>query len=299
MPLRVKKTQFLSGLSNSQGQAVIEYILLLVVSVSLVLGLTYQIFTPMKSFIDDYMGSYVQCLLDTGTLPKFGGDASAQAPEDIDSGCVAKFKNVAGNIGANDTSPSSSGSRSGGADSSNSHSNQSSDSSNNSEKSGNSNSESSTYAGSASRDGSRFVQKANSAHSGLEGRGSNGKVVEIAANGNTSNGFFNGNKGGGPTVIHRKSTSVSMDGLTQEQKKRLEKNAGNEGRTVSLPGDDLSPSKKKMLVKKPEPKAPVMEDDQPMTVGNFIRYLFIAALILALVIFIGGQALQMSKSAEK
>ncbi|MNL36311.1 hypothetical protein D3C87_1583850 [compost metagenome] len=61
----------------------------------------------------------------------------------------------------------------------------------------------------------------------------------------------------------------------------------------------LTPPVKKMAVKKPEPKTQVEAEESGFTIGNFIRIIFIAALVIALVIFIGGQALQMSKSFEK
>ena len=63
--------------------------------------------------------------------------------------------------------------------------------------------------------------------------------------------------------------------------------------------DGRMPASKKTQVKKPEAKADLLPDDEPMTIGNFIRFLFIAALVIALFLFIGGQALQMSKSFEK
>ncbi|MDC0980433.1 hypothetical protein OAQ84_01720, partial [Bdellovibrionales bacterium] len=51
--------------------------------------------------------------------------------------------------------------------------------------------------------------------------------------------------------------------------------------------------KVRKIAKKGEP-AP----DEPLTFGNFLRYLIIAAIIIALIIFIGGQALQLGKGME-
>ena len=40
------------------------------------------------------------------------------------------------------------------------------------------------------------------------------------------------------------------------------------------------------------------QQDSPMTFGNFIRFLIIAAIIIALVVLVGGQMLQVGKSMD-
>ncbi|MBO9666737.1 MAG: hypothetical protein J7501_07965 [Bdellovibrio sp.] len=292
MPKRVKNSQKSAGLTNDRGQAVIEYVLLLIISVSLILMLVYQIFKPMQQFVQGFMGDYVACLLETGELPALGGDDTAAA----DKGCTSKFNNVAGNANGGKGSGSSNSS------SSDSSKNQDSSSSKNSSGSDSSNSSSnSRYAGSGSRNNGRYISNGRSGRRGLEGPASSqqGKVVEIALDGGGSGGFFQKTTSAGYVETGRKVASVPVTGLTEDEKKKLEKKANAGNKTSVAAGEGFTPAVKKIAVKKPEAKPVMMKEDEPLTIGNFIRYLFIAALIIALVIFLGGQALQFSKSGEK
>ncbi|MFS4458860.1 hypothetical protein [Bdellovibrio sp. HCB2-146] len=285
MPLRVKNSQKLTGLNNNSGQALIEYVLILVITVSLVLALIYQVFKPFQNFIQSYMGSYVQCLLETGELPSFGyGEAAIN-----EEGCDAKFAAASWNKGR---PPIGTGGNTGNNQSSSSQNSGSSGSDSSSGSGGGS------YAGSNSRNGRSMFRAPRSAPRGVGEATTGGKVVEIALDGNGAGGFFKGSTGGGYVRPARKITAVGITGLTEEEKKKLAKKAENGGKQMVVQGG-LTPPVKKIAVKKPEPKPQVEAEESGFTIGNFIRILFIAALIIALVIFIGGQALQMSKSFEK
>ena len=71
-----------------QGQAVIEYILILIMVVSIILGVLYQFNDVFKNFIHSYFGDYIACLLETGELPTLGGDGGPNQGV-----CNAQFKN--------------------------------------------------------------------------------------------------------------------------------------------------------------------------------------------------------------
>ncbi|HPI40080.1 MAG TPA: hypothetical protein PLJ21_04705, partial [Pseudobdellovibrionaceae bacterium] len=74
--------------SNQRGQALTEYILVVVVTVAILIGLASQVFTPLQKFLQGYMGSYVECLLETGELPAtLGGDYESAATSE----CRAKL----------------------------------------------------------------------------------------------------------------------------------------------------------------------------------------------------------------
>ena len=62
--------------SKSSGQAVLEYLLVLFVTVAIILGLLYQFNSGFKVFLDNFFGDYIACLLETGELPSLG----AQGP---------------------------------------------------------------------------------------------------------------------------------------------------------------------------------------------------------------------------
>lgn len=287
---RVKKSQFTARLANNQGQALVEYILMLVITVSLIIALMNQIFKPFGEFVDNYMGKYVGCLLEYGELPSFGSEAGS--PVDEDSECEKRFQKGSATAGRPPINNGGSGGSSGGKGSSKNGSGSDSSDSSGGGSSG-------TYAGSSSRGGSRYVASRRRPSRGMEssdGAGS-GKVVEIALESGGNNGFFRGSNGRNYAGPNRKRMAVGIAGLTEAERKKLEKKAEGTAHIMSA-GEGLEKPPKKIAVKPPEKKVPV-EELPPMTIGNFIRYLFIAGIIIALVIFIGGQALQMSKSGEK
>jgi Cobalamin biosynthesis protein CobN and related Mg-chelatases len=290
MPLRVKKSEIRAGLSGQSGQALIEYVLILIITVSLVLMLMTQIFEPFQKFIQSYMGDYVSCLLETGELPSLGSDDTTAA----DEGCNKQFENASWTKGRPATG---SGSTSTGSSSDSSSS--SSSSSSDSDSSSSSGSSNSRYAGSNSRNGSRYFNTPQSRSSGLDGQAQgDGKTVEIALDNGGGGSFFSGNNSSVAIRQQRKVSYVPVTGLTEAEKKKVQKK--EESKATVLPtGDGVGKPAKKTAVKKPEPKPEFEAEEKPFTIGNFIRILFIAAIIIAIVIFIGGQALQMSKSMEK
>lgn len=294
MLLRVKKSQNTSRpetvcLDNNRGQALIEYVLILIITVSLVLALISQIFKPFGQFIDSYMGSYVGCLLEYGELPTLGSSDPAQADED--SECNKKFAEGSLTGGRPPKGAGNSASSADGSVNSKSSNSSSSDSGGGSGGS---------YAGSNSRGGSRYINPGRRASVGVgEGNAAQGsqKVVEIASDGSGGNSFFGSNRSSRTIVRERKSMAIGIAGLTEAERKKLEKKTSGGGATMVI-AEGPAPAPKKTLLKPPEVKA-ALPEEEPLTVGNFIRYLFIAALVIALVIFIGGQALQMSKSYDK
>ena len=66
-----------NSLLNKRGQAAVEYILLLVITVSLVMG-AKKAFSSLDKFINHYIGEYVICLMEYGELPSLGVSDSTQ-----------------------------------------------------------------------------------------------------------------------------------------------------------------------------------------------------------------------------
>jgi len=67
------------ALRSESGQAVLEYILILVVVVGIILGVMYQLDTAFKKYVQSYFGDYIACLLETGEMPSLGaGDGANQ-----------------------------------------------------------------------------------------------------------------------------------------------------------------------------------------------------------------------------
>lgn len=292
----MKKSDRISRLENNYGQAAIEYVLMLVVSVAMVIALAMQIFTPFSEFISNYMGTYVGCLLEYGELPTLGGD-NPSGPDD-DSECNRKFVPATASRGRPPVNNNSSNSSAGGSKSSSSSSsaaNRSSSSS--STQSGSNKSSEATHAGSESRGGSRNILHNRRPAFGAEsGSGSGGKIVEITLD-NKGQSHFSSKNVGSFTVPSSKTKALGLAGLTEAEREKIIKKSEGGGR-LTFASDGIGNSSKKTLVKKPEIKT-VTEKEQPFTIGNFMRYLLIAAIVIALLIFIGGQALQMSKSFDK
>lgn len=282
MPLTVKNSPTLSRLGNNRGQSIIEYTLILIVTVAILLLLMNVMFKPFGEFISNYMGKYTACLLEYGELPSFGNDTPSEVDED--SECDKQFQVASWERGRPPAPQGGTTSTTSG---------KTTTTRRETPRSG------SSYAGSSSRGGSSNINIGRRPSGGIEGGGAkrNGKVLEIALENNGSGGFFRSSRGERWSVNSQRTRSVGLTGLTEAEKKELEKKAdGTAG--VLKTGESIKPPTKKLLVKPPPIKDTVRED-KPFTLGNFIRYLFIAALVIALVVFIGGQALQMSKSGEK
>ncbi len=265
---------------SQSGQAATEYILLLVITVAIILALMTQFFKPLQTFLTSYMGDYTACLLQTGELPSLGGNSTTAA----DEGCNAKFQPATINLGRPPNGQNGATPPNGAPPEKNPNSSATS---------------SSSYGGSNSRNGSnRIFNGPRGTPSSDVTAGANGKKIEIANEGGGSGEFFKSSYAGANDRSVTKSVAISGSQLSAAEKKKLAKKAEKAPRTTINEGG--GGNLKKMPLKVPERKPTSLEEeDKPFTLGNFIRMLFIICIILAIVIFVGGQVLQMSKSFEK
>ncbi|WP_413289414.1 hypothetical protein [Bdellovibrio sp. HCB337] len=261
----------------------VEYVLVLIVSVALVMALAYQVFTPLRDFLKSYMGDYIACLLETGELPSLG-DAST---EEIlaEEGCNAKFEaaTLAGGRPPNSAQGGKNGDQS--------------QNKNSSDSSSSGGGGSSVGPGSSSRGGNLLIssmKKRNATETGVAAE----KVTEIPLADNGSR-FYNRRDSYSEGSINRtdKSTYVGIAGLTEEEKKKQARKDGS-GRTIAM-GENFAPPPKKIPIKKPAAPPTVEAEETPFTLGNFFRFLIIAAIVIALVMVLGSQALKIAKSQEK
>jgi hypothetical protein len=280
----VQKLKNRSSLSSQNGQALVEYVLVLVVSVALVMALAAQVFTPFRDFLKAYMGDYIACLLETGELPSLGNESTKDLL--AEEGCNASFQaaTVAGG-----RPPSSSKAA---AEQQAKNKQGSSDSG-----SGGSSAVGPGSAGSNSTGGNLLVSSMKR-KTATEVASAASKTTEIPlAEGGSK--FYNrrNSYSEGTISASQKSTYVGVAGLTEEEKKKQERKE-NTNRSIAT-GENFAPPPKKIPVKKPEPKPDVIAEESPMTFGNFFRFLLIAAIVIALVMVLGSQALKIAKSQEK
>ncbi len=280
------------------GQATVEYILVVFVSVVLVVTATRIFFPGVRSFIDDFMGGYVSCLLETGELPKFGDDSG------IDSGECNPAGFAAGNSASADV-PSPTGSKNPN-NNGNSAENSSSDQNPTATKS--SSSARSTRGGAGSNGGSRstFTVGQSSAGRGTAGNdggaGAGGdKKIDVSEDGSGGGGGYFGSAGNRGRS-RKKFTGNFLGGeLPAEAKARARADEKESRTAVPIAEAGGSSASKKVPLVAPEKTTKAVADItmEGLDIAMIIKIVMIAAIIIILLLLIGGQALQLSKSWEK
>lgn len=305
---------------NQQGQAVVEYILLLVVIISMLMA-TKGLFAGANKFIDDYVGKYFICLMDYGELPKLGNsDSDLIKHSSGGNPCAAKFT-VAG--GASLTGGSTGGSTStngkdstskiaGGKDSSSSSSSKGgSDSSKNSKgKNGSSGSDSDSLgngsnggAGNSNYANGRIQRSRSSGTSdGPNDNGSNKtKIIEDEQAGGSRNRFDDNGRSGNKTEYkyNRYKAITSGQMFDEIEKKSAREVRKSEPKVVSKAAEEgFRPGPRKNAFIPQERKIANIEDDKETNFGfgAMMKWLMIAGMVVAIIVFFGGQIMNYSNS---
>ena len=273
------------------GVAILEYILILVIIVVIALSLLYQFNHTFKTYAGMLFDGYYRCLMETGELPGTGTQCSAEFGNfDMKSGKKLVSENAGfGPMGS-------------GADGANGSDANKKDGSKDAagkggEKTGRNRGgrNASTGVGSMGRSG-RFK----SAPMGKLATTS-GEVASQASESPGQN--MTPVRSVGYVNQRRRARALSMSYFVSgdtEEKKRTE--ARPASASVAVGNNDqaaLRPSKRPYT----PPRAPAEAGDTDagggFTFGKLIRTLIIVALIMAIVVFFGGQLLQISKSGEK
>lgn len=268
--------------TRSSGQALIEYILVVCITVIIIATLVQRMYRPMDNFVRNIMGTYVGCLLETGELPKLGADSADQA----DSECkIDLFADGAptGEQAENDKDKDD---------------DKSDDEDEESSKAGGS------RAGYAGRGGvRRTFALGGGRRRGTMGaekfvlKGEEGGGSRLSGGGNdyfgsSSRGFAN----------QRRSRYVAITGAMAEEvakkNKNREKTKITVPKEVSIGGQGGT---KKLALQPPEHQDRQLASDDiaSLDISQIIKFILIAGIILILVILIGGQMLSLSKSWEK
>lgn len=270
---------------NSQsGQALVEYILIVGISVALILGLMNQLYKPFGAWLDDYMGQYLECLLDVGELPSFGSDL-------ISGECNSKFEKFSGTAGRPPKSSSS------GKDSAN----QSRSNSANANESNRSN-DGSGAATIANRNASRRGGDpfTNGKPTGSDSVGkSDGDATLTEKLPETS--YIKFRRGAAATILAGERTGRgSTESIFIVDKKKAGEGEGISKKGPVIVEEQIVDSKtKKLLMKPAERKSASEEAEEPWSVSDYLRYGLVFLILIAIILFLIGQAAQISKSMEK
>jgi hypothetical protein len=290
-----EKIKIRSSFWDCSGQAMVEYTLMLIVSVAFIIGLGTQLFKPMQTFLKAYMGDYVSCLMETGELPSLGDSDAANNLQDM--GCNARFEPA---TLANGRPPTSASSKS---DSSSSSSTSSSSDAKSASKSDGSDGADKTGGSGGGGSGSSSATGAVAPHfkSGSRGTETGGanpeKVTEVPLSEEQQSSFYNRQGSWGSESVGRssKAVAVGIAGVMEEEKRKQQR-LENSSRIIAS-GETLTGPPKKIAIKKPEKKT-VEAPEEPMTFGDFFKFLLIAAIIIAIFVVLGSQALKIAKSDE-
>lgn len=264
--------------NDQSGQALVEYVLLLAVSIALILGLANQVYKPFGNWIQDYMGAYLECLIDVGELPSLGDNGGSGE-------CSTKFQPA---TIANGRPPK--------AGESNSSGRKPSDRNSDSEGSGSG----SSVAGGSRRSGSQNRGFPVGSQAGADSSANASNAAVITEKMPESNYFRLRSSaytvGGSGTRIG----ANGIQGIITVEQKKIEKR-GQKAYTAGRleEGDSNSQKAKKLLVKPAERKTASEEADRPWSFSEYLKFGLIFLIIVAIILFLAGQILQISKSMEK
>ncbi|OFZ19860.1 MAG: hypothetical protein A2Z20_03655 [Bdellovibrionales bacterium RBG_16_40_8] len=294
-PRRKINTQVLR---NNAGQAIVEYMLILI-AVVVVFLLLLNFNKQFANWTTEHIGDYIACLIEVGELPILGDT----------TGSYCQYKNFtyAGGSGG----PNNSGG------------------SNNSGNPNGTNGTNDTNGSGGSKDKDKDKDKDDKNSTTESGTGSSHSRKSSSGEGGKSDSYSSG--GIKRMRMARKSGSKDNNNKPskEESDKFLDVGSGGSGGAKKIKitrritrlkngraGEDersetmtkvtgssieegTKPEAKQMLVNRKPAMKNVQDDEiEGFSFGNFMRYLLMAAIIVAIVIFVGGQLMQVAKSSE-
>lgn len=298
-----------SALKLSQkGQGTVEVILILVVSIAIVLALGVVYAKPMRGFINAYLGGYFQCLLQTGELPNLGADDSNSNSA---GECKALLVAAMGDMGKGGTNglgavgvTSKNGGKNGnqgknGSGDKNGSNGKDGASGEDDESGGSGGRGSGGSGGGSTRYLTKRIRRAGEAPVTGTSEGSNSQVRDL---GRSKDGKFFKGGNNAQTIIYitKRTTKMGVAGnLISEQDKRKIKKSETTVRTVAGAEVEMKATKRKITMKDREKKETIEQAGASYSLSNIFRILLIIVIVGTLLLFVGGQAMQISKSWEK
>lgn len=252
--------------------------------VVLVVGLAVAFFAPLNDFLAKLNKTYIQCLLETGELPKVGVQAAAVCDEEFPQ---FQGKNLDGVPDSKDGK--------------------------NADNSENEKGESSSSDGSNGTDvggGSSGVNPGNRKSNLIrDGMRSNGSARSEQASDKTTTipvddfdageGFAASNSGNGFGPRGKKRTNkVDPSSLSEYDRKKLEKEQ-SKSRAIAVDSESFTQKKNRKLIVKPPPEQKIQDDLNVQTdFSAYFKIFFFIVIILFIIILMGGQAMQMTNNSD-
>ncbi len=282
----------LKSLGEESGQAILEYILMAFISFLIISGLLYNFNEGMRDYIDSFFSGYLVCLLETGELPSLGNEGGGAVCQGGQFD-MARTNPGAGEglDGSGDGSGTGGDSASDGSDSSSSSSRRrrSRRSSRNADAGGGS-----TAGGvnGSSRPGTQRVQTSN-LDTKVGGEESSSYTGSSAASSSTSSRRAAGRNGRGGRVASFGFAYIEEDKKEKEQNRAPASRKVKDGKKAA----DAAGRAKKIgfTPPPPQPKKGPETNDEGMDFSKYLKWIIIAGLIVAIVVFVGGQGLNITK----
>lgn len=309
------------GSRSRSGQATIEYLLVIVVIISI--AIMFKIINDkyIRPYLNYALGAYIECLLETGQLPFVGSDSSAKSDYNnassdrkvnlsssglADEEVSCRFDSNQINIKAAQEAASAAAGQSG-ENAKNSGSNTNSFKSNNKSSSSSSSSSSSETAGGGNSSNNRGGPGSSFGSAG--GFSSNRPVVRkstaigTAEGGQSSTIYIDEGDGVESSGRRRRRVAGRLD--EQASKKVIAAPQNKEiaeDKKVIAAGEEGSAAMTKRPVNLPPERRAASLDSQEETslgLGGLLKLFLIAGIIIAIVVFFGGQIMNYNNSREK
>lgn len=266
---------------NQRGQGTTEYLLILFLSVAIILGAIVQLNTAFRSWADNYFGEYLTCLLETGELPSLGGGSDGACDGSFKPFSLAEGRPALGNAIGEDGA-NGNGDKNGAAEQ---------EAAPPTVASGSSDSGGAAASGgfnSSRRGGTRFKARRSTGEDGDGAGGAGSESGSVAFNSYDS---------------ENRVVRIPIRETDAMRRRRYQEDQTDKERTKTRTDKALSDGEREgapVLIKKSvrKPTSEVEDDGFEWSFGNLLRILIILAILAALLLFLGGQILQISKSVD-
>jgi hypothetical protein len=274
------------------GQALLEYVLLILISMTLILGVVwkfnsafhdyaYQLFRPDE-------GGYLFCLIQNAVLP---GDDSCQSNLPRFDYASAKEKKLGGPPLTTNVNSSGAGAPpSTGSSSSNKNSAKNSSASSSGSKGTNEHETGTVATNSQDVKGSKSLTGSKSSNASNSSNSKSSKDKPLGGKG----GFFEGGSG-------VDAPSASSDNLNSRSRfVGFEKSFSSSNiASQKIPTNENDLKSAREIANEKKKKKAASEDESPFTFGNFVKWIIIIALILLFVFFVGSQFVAVSRGNKR